>query len=113
MALRYLIEHISKVATKFPKIFSYNIENNLKPTIKYIFEQLHGTVNDLISFPAYVSYSLENRIKPRHEFLKKKGKNNVKLKQILIPGDKEFAEKVAKSTVEEYQMFKEEFLAGY
>jgi len=31
---------------------------------------------------------------------------------MLVLGDKEFAEKVAKSTVEEYQMFKEEFLGG-
>ncbi|KAH9320124.1 hypothetical protein KI387_021893 [Taxus chinensis] len=54
---------------RFPVIFNYSIDGNLKPKFNYLMEDMGRNVDDLRKFPQYFAYSLEKRIKPRHRFL--------------------------------------------
>lgn len=62
-----------KIVTRFPALFGYSIENNLRPKFEYLVHGMGRRVHDLKEFPQYFAYSLEKRIKPRHVFLSQKG----------------------------------------
>ncbi|GLJ19045.1 hypothetical protein SUGI_0341870 [Cryptomeria japonica] len=54
---------------RFPVMFNYSIDNNLKLKYDYLVEDMGKNIDDLKEFPQYFAYSLEKRIKPRHRFL--------------------------------------------
>jgi len=62
-----------KIVTRFPALFGYSIENNLKPKFEYLVHEMGRSVHDLKGFPQYFAFSLEKRIKPRHVFLSQRG----------------------------------------
>ena len=99
-------EDVGKIITKHPQILEYRVEQTMQPKYEYLVRELHGSVTNIIDFPAYFGYSLEGRIKPRHEFLKTKGRT-ISISRMLAPSDENFAICIAKSTLEDYQRFKE------
>lgn len=61
---------LSKMETKaifrrFPPLFCYSIESNLKPKFDYFLVEMGRDLKEIVEFPQYFSFSLENRIKPR------------------------------------------------
>jgi mTERF domain-containing protein len=42
-----------KIVTRFPTLFGYNIENNLKPKLEYLVHEMGRIVHYLKGFPQY------------------------------------------------------------
>jgi hypothetical protein len=65
-------------------------------------------VNDIEKHPVILLLSLKNRIIPRYEYLRlKRLEHKYALWTILYRDDRFFAAKIAKSTPEDYQKFKQ------
>nr|GLL28478.1 transcription termination factor MTEF1, chloroplastic [Ipomoea trifida]GMD11079.1 transcription termination factor MTEF1, chloroplastic [Ipomoea batatas] len=79
----------AKICCRFPAIFGYGIESNLKPKFSYLVRDMKRDVGELLEFPQYFAFSLRKRIIPRHLYLKQK---NVKisLKRMLLWSDEKF-----------------------
>lgn len=58
-----------KMVIRAPGIFTYSIDNSLKPKFDYLINKMGGSHRDLLKFPQYFSFNLEKRIKPRHRLL--------------------------------------------
>ncbi|BFG38513.1 hypothetical protein CerSpe_247870 [Prunus speciosa] len=58
---------------QFPQLFSYIIEQNIKPKFNYFVVEMGRDLKELKEFPHYFSFSLENRIWPRHQRCVEKG----------------------------------------
>jgi mTERF domain-containing protein len=104
-------EDIGKFITKFPQVLGLDVEDNLKPTYKFLKNNFRVTVESIITSPMLLSYSLEKRIKPRYAFLKSKGlENKYKASTVLCYTDDDFASKLTKCPSIEYQTFKKRYL---
>lgn len=57
------------ILIRSPRIFTYSIDNSLRPKYYYLINKIGGSHRDLIKFPQYFSFNLERRIKPRHRLL--------------------------------------------
>jgi phosphoserine phosphatase len=102
------VRDIAKVVGRLPAVLTYSKEG-MQEKIEYI-NKIGYEINEIENFPASLGYSLENRIIPRFEYLKCKNPgNSFNLWNILIPGDKYFAEKRAHSTLKDYLKFKEKY----
>jgi mTERF domain-containing protein len=55
------------VALRFPAIFNYSIEDNLRPKYEYLTLVMGRNNRDLLSFPQFFGYSLDKKIRPRYE----------------------------------------------
>lgn len=87
MGLSY--EESARVCGRFPAVFGYSIENNLKPKLEYLVREMKRSVEELVEFPQYFAFSLENRIMPRHLHLQRRN-IRIPLKRMLIWGDHKF-----------------------
>ncbi|KAH0464150.1 hypothetical protein IEQ34_006936 [Dendrobium chrysotoxum] len=92
MGLSY--EESSGICRRFPSIFRYSEENNLRPKFEYLLYEMGGSVEEVKRFPQYFGFCLKKRIVPRHLHLKQR---NIRpsLKWMLMPGDKKFYGKLA------------------
>lgn len=107
-------EDILKVFARLTQILSLSIENCLKPKYEYLVKELQGGPHTVTSFPAYFSLSLEQRIKPRHRFLvalKRLPTGPFPMKSLAVT-DSCFCKQWAKTSLEEYQTFRNELLLG-
>jgi mTERF domain-containing protein len=96
------------------QILSLSIENCLKPKYEYLVKELNGGPQTVTSFPAYFSLSLEQRIKPRHRFLAALNRlpsGPFPMKSFAVT-DSCFCNQWAKTSLEEYQFFRNELLLG-
>jgi len=57
------------MVVRVPGIFTYSIDNSIRPKFDYLINEIGGSHQDLLKFPQYFAFSLENRIKPRHRLL--------------------------------------------
>lgn len=108
--LKWLVCHVGHSA----QILSLSIENCLKPKYEYLVKELQGGPHTVTSFPAYFSLSLEQRIKPRHRFLvalKRLPTGPFPMKSLAVT-DSCFCKQWAKTSLEEYQTFRNELLLG-
>ncbi|KAJ7521717.1 hypothetical protein O6H91_19G064700 [Diphasiastrum complanatum] len=105
-------EEIRKVVTRLTQVLSLSIENCLQPKVEYLLKELSCGLNILVSFPAFLSLSLDQRIKPRHRFLiaKKRLPPGPFPMRFLTSTDESFCKREAKSTVEEYNSFRQKLL---
>ncbi|XP_051134847.1 transcription termination factor MTEF1, chloroplastic-like [Andrographis paniculata] len=55
-----------RMVLRCPGLFTFSIENNLKPKFNYFAEEMKGKLGEVKEFPQYFTFSLEKRIKPRH-----------------------------------------------
>ena len=74
-----------------PALFTFSIENNLKPKFEYFDREMGRKLEELKEFPQYFAFSLENRIKPRHMEVMQSG-INLTLSVMLKSTDEEFRE---------------------
>ncbi|OAY29478.1 hypothetical protein MANES_15G148100v8 [Manihot esculenta] len=74
---------------RIPAIFGYSIENNLRPKLEYLLEEMERSMEELKEFPQYFGFSLKKRIVPRHLHLKKRNVR-IKLNRMLMWSDERF-----------------------
>ncbi|CAM8891862.1 unnamed protein product [Rhodiola kirilowii] len=82
-------EEAAAVCARFPAIFGYSVEHNLRRKVEFLKVMKMSAVEVLNGFPQYLGFSLEKRVAPRHLHL---DKMNVKvpLKRMLMWGDDKF-----------------------
>lgn len=101
------VVNVARFVQRLPPVLGYDVESNLRPKWEYLTKELQMSVYDVTRFPAYFSYPLDRIIMPRMAYLaRERQRTSVwSLSTVLTPSDAEFADRVAKSTVEEYQSF--------
>ncbi|KAI4312367.1 hypothetical protein MLD38_037183 [Melastoma candidum] len=72
-----------------PCLFTFSIENNLRPKLEYFRVEMKGEMVELGDFPQYFTFSLEKRIRPRHEEATRHGMR-IGLGKLLKASDEEF-----------------------
>ncbi|KAL4555648.1 hypothetical protein LXL04_038273 [Taraxacum kok-saghyz] len=89
-------EECRRVCGRFPAIFGYGIEHNLRPKFEYLVREMKRNGREEVNkFPQYFGFSLENRIKPRHLHLKRRNvvDGEVRLNRMLLWNDERFFKK--------------------
>eukprot|EP00897_Mesotaenium_endlicherianum_P001471 jgi/Mesen1/1351/ME000013S00846 len=64
---------VASMAGRFPCLFVYSAETNLRPKLEYLVNEMGGSLRDVVRFPQYFGFSLQGRIRPRHEALAARG----------------------------------------
>uniref|UniRef100_A0A7N0SZN5 Uncharacterized protein n=1 Tax=Kalanchoe fedtschenkoi TaxID=63787 RepID=A0A7N0SZN5_KALFE len=82
-------EEAGTVCARFPAIFGYSVEHNLRPKVEFLKVMGMSAVEVLNGFPQYLGFSLQKRIAPRYLHLQKR-KVKVPLKRMLMWGDEKF-----------------------
>lgn len=82
-------EESARACGRFPAVFGYSIEKNLKPKFNYLVREMKRSVEELKVFPQYFAFSLENRIMPRHLHLEQRNVR-ISLKRMLLWSDQKF-----------------------
>ncbi|OVA04515.1 Mitochodrial transcription termination factor-related [Macleaya cordata] len=82
-------EESSRICARLPAIFGYSVDNNLRPKIEYLVEEMDRSIDELKVFPQYFAFSLERRIVPRHLHLKERNVQ-VPLQRMLLWSDQKF-----------------------
>ncbi|KAM0007301.1 putative transcription regulator mTERF family [Helianthus debilis subsp. tardiflorus] len=84
-----------RVCGRFPAIFGYGIENNLRPKYVYLVRDMKRDGREEVNkFPQYFGFSLEKRIKVRHLHLKMRNVDSeVPLNRMLLWNDQRFYKK--------------------
>jgi mTERF domain-containing protein, mitochondrial len=77
------------MARRFPALFCYGVEGNMRPKAEYLLGAMGRDAHELFEFPDYFSYALATRIAPRHEACKDRG-IRMPLPAMLRPGDAKF-----------------------
>ncbi|PIA52606.1 hypothetical protein AQUCO_01000469v1 [Aquilegia coerulea] len=88
-SLGFSNEEARRVCGRLPAIFGYSIENNMRPKVKYLIEDMERIIDELKEFPQYFAFSLEKRIVPRHLHLKERNVY-VPLRKMLMWSDQRF-----------------------
>ena len=73
------LEELQLILTSFPKLFTLQVETNLKPTIEFFLNQTtKGDLRDYVmECPSVLACSLESRIQPRDDVLRGIGFDSV------------------------------------
>lgn len=82
-----------------PGLLTFSIENNFKPKVEYLVNEMKGEVGDLREFPQYFSFSLEGKIKRRHRMLLQHG-FSMRLADMLKVSDGEFNDRLVEMQLE-------------
>jgi mTERF domain-containing protein len=77
------------MARRFPALFGYGVEGNMRPKADYLLGAMGRDADELFEFPEYFSYALATRIEPRHEACAARGVR-LPLPAMLRPGDAKF-----------------------
>ena len=77
------------MARRFPALFCYGVEGNMRPKAEYLLGDMGRDAGELLEFPEYFSYALATRIAPRHEACAARGVR-LPLPAMLRPGDAKF-----------------------
>ncbi|KAJ1253658.1 hypothetical protein BS78_01G348200 [Paspalum vaginatum] len=77
------------MARRFPALFGYGVEGNMRPKAEYLLRDMGRRADELFDFPEYFSYALAARIVPRHETCAARGVR-LPLPAMLRPGDAKF-----------------------
>lgn len=75
---------------RFPAIFGYSLEFNLKPKVEYLVGEMKRPLSEMVKFPQYLGFSLEKRIVPRYLHLISRKKERVSLPKMLMYSDAKF-----------------------
>ena len=108
--LKFNKHHIKNIILKQPSVLTFSKEAILKK-YKYCFDKMNVSPSSIARCPRVFQCSLK-RIKERHEFLKHLGRITDKMRMddyglglIITTSDKQFVEKVAKTSLEEFKQF--------
>ncbi|CAN6300837.1 unnamed protein product [Urochloa humidicola] len=77
------------MARRFPALFCYGVDGNMRPKAEYLLGAMGRTADELLEFPEYFSYALATRIAPRHEACAARGVK-LPLPAMLRPGEDKF-----------------------
>ncbi|CAL4914501.1 unnamed protein product [Urochloa decumbens] len=77
------------MARRFPALFCYGVEGNMRPKAEYLLGAMARGADELFEFPEYFSYALATRIAPRHEACAARGVR-LPLPAMLRPGEDKF-----------------------
>ncbi|KAG1341904.1 transcription termination factor MTEF1, chloroplastic [Cocos nucifera] len=88
-SLGFSYEEAARLCARCPAIFGYSVENNLRPKIEYLVNDMGRSVVELKKFPQYLAFSLKKRIVPRHLHLKQRGVQ-IPLQRMLLWSDERF-----------------------
>ncbi|KAF8720974.1 hypothetical protein HU200_023381 [Digitaria exilis] len=77
------------MARRFPALFGYGVEGNMRPKAEYLTGAMGRDVGEVVEFPEYFSYALGTRIAPRHEACAARGVR-LPLPAMLRPGEAKF-----------------------
>eukprot|EP01025_Chloroclados_australasicus_P061620 TRINITY_DN8101_c0_g2_i1.p1 TRINITY_DN8101_c0_g2~~TRINITY_DN8101_c0_g2_i1.p1 ORF type:complete len:517 (-),score=71.73 TRINITY_DN8101_c0_g2_i1:223-1773(-) len=104
-------EEVAQMIVRLPQILSYNIQGQQMQTKVRFLKQQYGKEfrRQLLNFPALLSYSLFQRIGPRSAFVKHLNLDNVKMGRLLQNSDENFALVVCGSSIQYYQIFKQQW----
>jgi len=105
---------VAGAVARFPQVFSLSVSTNMAPKWHYLVEHLGGGIQALCNYPGYFSLSLANRIVARHRYLQQLRGGEAPMPFPLGHfklSDKEFAIKVAGTSLQEYEAFKEKLEA--
>nr|XP_043622227.1 transcription termination factor MTEF1, chloroplastic [Erigeron canadensis] len=88
-------EESRRLCGRFPAIFGYGINGNLKPKFEYLVRVMKRNGREEVNkFPQYFGFSLEKRIKPRYLHLKQRNvESEVPLNRMLLWSDQRFFKK--------------------
>jgi hypothetical protein len=106
------VVNVARFAARLPPVLAYDVDADLRPKMAHVAASALS-VYDIVRFPAYFSYPLDTVIRPRTAFMEA---NNLplkcfELKNLLTPGDTEFAKRIAGASSSEYAAFKAAYLA--
>lgn len=76
-----------------PGLLTFSIENNFRPKVDYLLNEMKGEVRELKDFPQYFSFSLEGKIQRRHRLLVQHG-FSMRLADMLKVSDGEFNDRL-------------------
>lgn len=82
-------DEAANICGRLPAIFGYSIENNLRPKVEYLVDEMKRSLDELKEFPQYFAFSLEKKIMPRHLHLKRRNVK-IKLNRMLLWSDGRF-----------------------
>lgn len=88
-SIGFTYQESARICARLPAIFGYSVENNLRPKLEYLVEEMGRSLEELDRFPQYFGFSLERRIAPRHLHLKQRNVR-IPLNRMLLWGDKKF-----------------------
>ncbi|XP_062211344.1 protein SEEDLING LETHAL 1, chloroplastic-like [Phragmites australis] len=77
------------MARRFPALFCYGVEGNMRPKAEYLLGAMGRDIDELFDFPEYFSYALATRIAQRHEACAVRGVR-MPLPAMLRPGEAKF-----------------------
>lgn len=106
-------DQIAASIGRFPQLLSLSVSSNMAPKWHYLVEHLGGNVASLAAYPGYFSLSLVNRIIPRHCYLQKLRGGEAPMPfpmSALKMSDKKFATEIARSSLVEFEEFKDGIL---
>ncbi|KAK9129909.1 hypothetical protein Sjap_010396 [Stephania japonica] len=83
-------EEAARVCVRFPAVFGYSVENNLRPKVEFLIE-MERSLDELKGFPQYFGFNLERRIVPRHWHLKERNVRVSLQKMLMLSDDKFYA----------------------
>ncbi|XP_024966079.1 transcription termination factor MTEF1, chloroplastic [Cynara cardunculus var. scolymus] len=91
----FSVEESRRICGRFPAIFGYGIEHNLRPKFEYLRKEMKRNGREEVNkFPQYFGFSLEKRIKPRYLHLKQRNVDgDVPLNRMLLWSDERFFKK--------------------
>uniref|UniRef100_A0A453HY19 Uncharacterized protein n=1 Tax=Aegilops tauschii subsp. strangulata TaxID=200361 RepID=A0A453HY19_AEGTS len=82
------------MARRFPALFYYGIDGNMRPKAEYLLGVMGRDADELFDFPEYFSYALDTRIATRHEACAARGVR-MPLPAMLRPGERKFEDCLA------------------
>uniref|UniRef100_A0ACD5WXI6 Uncharacterized protein n=1 Tax=Avena sativa TaxID=4498 RepID=A0ACD5WXI6_AVESA len=77
------------MARRFPALFYYGIDGNMRPKAEYLLGVMGRDADELFDFPEYFSYALDTRIAARHQACAARGVR-MPLPAMLRPGEPKF-----------------------
>lgn len=111
--LKFNKHHIKNLILKQPSVLTFSKEAILEK-YKYCFEKINVSPSGIARCPRVFQCSLK-RIKERHEYLKHLGHiteetkiDDYGLGLIITTSDKQFVERVAKTSLEEFEQFRKD-----
>lgn len=97
------LEELQTILTSFPKMFTLQVDTNLKPTIEFFLKQMSKSElrEYVLECPSVLACSLESRLKPRSNALQKIGYESVfdTPAYLMLLNEKKFQDWIAKSAL--------------
>ncbi|BAM83401.1 hypothetical protein, conserved [Cyanidioschyzon merolae strain 10D] len=105
------IADVATMVRGLPPLLVYDIHTDIQPKLKFLRSVMNMDTKKVLEFPAVFSYSLRDRIAPRLLYLRRLGidVSRMRLSVVIAPSDVDFCRRVARTSMQNFSAFKEEF----